>query len=120
MKVQGVVLISISLALLLGALLSERPADAKTAPGVVRATAIELVDSFGRVRAQLNVESGGQVVFRLRDSNGTVRAKLGADEAGSGLLLLDAATEPGVHILATRTRTSLTLQREGRRRVLVP
>jgi hypothetical protein len=87
---------------------------------VVRAEAIELVDGSGRVRAQLNVSPDGEVVFRLRDENGTIRAKLGADERGSGLLLLDNKTEPGVHVLATRARTSLTLRRGGHRRVLRP
>jgi hypothetical protein len=72
------------------------------------------------VRAQLNVAPDGEVVFRLRDERGTIRAKFGADEDGSGLLLLDAATDPGLHVLATRARTSLTLQRGARRRVLRP
>ena len=72
------------------------------------------------MRAQLDVEAEGEVVFRLRDSNGTIRVKLGASESGSGLVLADEATEPGVHILATRSGTSLTLQRGARRRVISP
>jgi hypothetical protein len=107
--------------LLFGALLYERShASTQAAPAVVRAEAIELVDQQGRVRAQLNVSPDGQVVFRLRDEQGTVRVKLGADENGSGLLLLDATTNPGVHALATRARTGLTLQRGAKRRVLRP
>jgi hypothetical protein len=47
--------------------------------------------------------------------------KLGASEAGSGLVLLDGSTEPGVHILARRSGTSLTLvAKGGARRVIEP
>ena len=116
----AVAFLSIGLLLLLGVLLHERPADAETVPAVLRAQAIELVDSRGQVRAQLNVESNGEVVFRLRDTNGTIRVKLGASETGSGLLLANERTEVGVQILAQRTATSLTLQRGGRHRVLRP
>jgi hypothetical protein len=107
---------------LLGLLVYERAADAeaRAVPAVLRGKAIELVDRRGRVRAQLNVSSEGEVIFRLRDENGTIRAKLGADETGSGLLLIDDRTEPGVHILAKRTGTSVTLQRGDQRRVLTP
>jgi hypothetical protein len=95
-------------------------AAAARAPAVLRAQTIELVDGRGRVRAQLKVEPGGQVVFRLRDAAGRVRVKLGADEAGSGLVLMNETSEPGVHVLATRTATSLALQRGDVRRVLTP
>ena len=108
-----------ALVLLLVAVVRERPADGQAIPEVVRAKAIELVDSNGRVRAQINV-SGDEVIFRLRDAKGTIRAKLGADASGSGLLLNDETTRPGVHLLATRTRTSLALQKGAKRRVLRP
>jgi hypothetical protein len=88
--------------------------------GTLRATAIELVDEHGRVRAQLNVESNGEAVFRLRDSKGQVRVKLGADGEGSGLLLLDGATEPGIQMLAQSGGTSVTLTKGGQRRVITP
>ena len=86
---------------------------AQTVPEVLRVRAIELVDDNGQVRAQLNVESDGEVVFRLRDAKGTIRVKLGASEDGSGLVLLDDATEPGVHMLTNRDGTSLTLTGKG-------
>jgi len=89
-------------------------------PGVLRARAIELVDGRGRVRAQLNVESSGEVVFRLHDEQGTIRVKLGASEAGSGLLLANESTEPGVHILAKRNDTFVTVQRGERRQIIRP
>ena len=100
-------------------LLHDASAEAR-APSVLRAQTIELVDGRGRVRAQLKVEPGGQVVFRLRDAAGQVRVKLGADEAGSGLVLMNETSEPGVHVLATRTGTSLALQRGEQRRVVTP
>ena len=56
------------------------------------------------------------------------KLKLGAGEDGSGLLLLDEATEPGVHIIARRIgtgarplTTSLTLRgTDGQERVIRP
>jgi len=88
---------------------------------VVRAHAIELVDARGRTRAQLTVEADGEAVFRMRDDGGTVRVKLGASRDGSGLVLLNDRTEPGVHVLAKRAGTSLTLAAAGKEpRVLTP
>ena len=101
-------------------LFQDRSAAAQTPMDVVRARTIELVDNRGRVRAQLNVESSGEVVFRLRDSAGTIRVKLGASEDGSGLLLANEATEPGVHIIANRRATSVTVQRGQLRQVITP
>jgi hypothetical protein len=104
----------------LGALLHESSVAAQSTPKVLRAEAIELVDGRGRVRAQLNVESTGAVVLRLRDSSGTIRVKLGADDDGSGLLLANEATEPGVHLLATRNRTFMSVKRGERSQVITP
>jgi hypothetical protein len=89
--------------------------------GTIRGRAFELVDEHGRVRAQLNVESNGETVFRLRDSKGEIRVKLGAGRDGSGLLLLDGSTEPGIHMLAKSSGTSVTLAKSGgQRRVITP
>ena len=115
----AVTLTALTLALLLGAVLNDRTAHARETQTVLRAQSIELVDDSGKVRAQLNVSPGGEVVFRLRDAKGTIRVKLAASEAGSGLLLANERTEPGVHILAQRT-TSVLLQRGAKRRVLRP
>jgi hypothetical protein len=107
------------LSLLVLPLLS-RPAGAKRVASVLRARSIELVDGRRQVRAQIKVERGGEVVFRLRDQDGAIRVKLGAGRDGSGLLLLNDATEPGVQALAGADRTSLTIQRGEERKVLVP
>jgi hypothetical protein len=96
-------------------------AVAASDPEVVRARAIELVDQHGQVRAQLNVESNGEAVFRLRDAKGEVRVKLGAGGEGSGLLLLDGWTQPGIQMLAKADGTSVTLtSKGGHRRVITP
>lgn len=94
----------------------------------LRGRALELVDDRGQIRSRLNVESSGEVVLRLLDQNGTIRVKLGAGDGGSGLLLADEETEPGVHIIARRagtserpTTTSITLRgAEGQERVITP
>ena len=121
MRIQRVVVafLGASLLVLTGVLLG-RSAVAQSVAPVLRARAIELVDDRGLVRAQLDVESSGEVVFRLRDASGTIRVKLGASEEGSGLVLLDESTEPGVHMLAKRAGTSLTLKKGSQQQVIRP
>ena len=116
----AVTTLCIGIVLVAAVLFHDHPAAAQPQTDVVRARAIELIDGRGRVRAQLNVESSGEVVFRLRDSAGTIRVKLGASDEGSGLLLANEATEPGVHILANRRATSVALQRGAKRHVITP
>jgi len=122
MNIQRLVtaLLCANLALLLGLVFLGRAAVAQAVAPVLRARAIELVDGRGLVRAQLDVESSGEVVFRLRDASGTIRVKIGASEEGSGLVLLDEATEPGVHLLAKRAGTSLTLAKGKQQQILKP
>jgi hypothetical protein len=134
MRIQrlGLVFLAINLGLLaLMAFTAGRSSAAQGTAGttpVLRTRTLELVDAQGRVRSRLNVESDGAVVFRLLDQSGTIRVKLGADVHGSGLVLLDETTEPGVHILARRTpisghpkTTSITLTAaEGRQQVITP
>jgi hypothetical protein len=93
---------------------------------VIRARVLELVDQRGQVRSRLNVEASGEVVFRMLDQRGTIRVKLGAGTDGSGLVLLDEDTEPGVHLVARRAAlpdratTSLTLKSGERSRIIRP
>jgi hypothetical protein len=107
---------------LMGALLAQsQHASADKIGETVRARAIELVDEHGQVRAQLNVESSGEAVLRLRDSKGQIRVKLGASGDGSGLLLLDESTEPAIHMLAKSSGPSMTLtSKDGQRRTITP
>lgn len=93
---------------------------AGTGPEVLRAQRIELVDERGVERARLSTESNGDVVLRLLGAGGEVRVKLAASDEGSGLLLANSDTEPGVHILATRTATTLKLREGKRERVIEP
>ncbi len=85
---------------------------------VLRAGAIELLDSQGQVRAQIDVQ-GEDVVLRLRDADGEIRVKLAASKSGSGLLLLDETTEPGVHMLAQEEST-IALRRGGEMGRILP
>lgn len=100
-------------------LLAQAPSEAQqNISPVLRARAIELVDEAGKVRAQLNVEQGGDVVFRLRDSTGTIRAKFGANEKGSGISLMDERTEATVQIRANQDGGNITLiDRAGKQQV---
>ena len=116
--------IGVNLLLLLGVLMHQRAAAAQVAQPavapVVRAQAIELVDKGGKVRAQLSVEENGDAVFRMRDSEGTIRVKLGASRSGSALVLLDGSTEPGVHVMAGMSGTSLTVKHGAQQRLIKP
>ena len=98
----AIVLTVVNLVLLVFLLGYERAASAPSDTGVLRGQGLELVDASGRVRAQFNVEADGEAVFRMRDASGTIRVKLGAGDNGSGLLLIDETTEPGVQLIARR------------------
>lgn len=123
MKIQRIViaLTAANVTLFLVTLAEPRPTGAQATEPVLRARALELVDEHGRTRASLKLESNGEAVFRLFDQNGTIRVKLGAGEDGSGLLLANDATEPGVHFLAKSTGSSLKLRnKDGRERDITP
>lgn len=65
--------------------------------------------------------SQSEVVFRLLDDRGTIRVKLGANEEGSGLLLANDATEPGIHLLAKAAGSSMKVaNKDGRERLIIP
>ena len=121
MKFQRVVnVFSVLNLLLLVFMLVQTPSTAQqSVTPVLRARAIELVDERGKIRAQLNVEQTGEVVFRLRDAKGTIRSKFSADETGSGLSLMDDRTEATVQIRAIKSGASMILiDREGHERVV--
>ncbi len=117
----AIALTAVNLLFLLSALAQARSPDVQGTAPVLRGRALEVVDEHGQVRARLNVESNGEVVFRLLDQTGTIRVKLGAAKEGSGLVLANDATEPGVHILAKATGSSLKLKnKDGRERIFTP
>ena len=121
MKFQRVsIVFSVFNLLLLIFLLAQSPSTAQQdiAP-VVRTRALEIVDDNGKVRAQINVEKTGEVVFRLRDAKGTIRSKFGADESGSGLSMMDDRTEATVQIRSSQAGGNMILiDREGRERTI--
>jgi len=110
---------ALNFAILVGAAVQTRT----PAPGgdILRGRALDLVDQGGKTRARIDVEPNGEVVFRLIDQQGTIRVKLGAGNEGSGLLLANDATEPGVHILAKATGSSIrVVNKDGRERLIAP
>jgi len=117
----AIILTLVNLALLVALVGRGRPVAAQDVPDVLRARSWELLDASGQSRATMTVSPGGEAVLRLRDRNGTIRVKLGADEQGSGLLLLNASTEPGAQVLATAKASTLTLTNpDGRKQVIAP
>jgi hypothetical protein len=111
---------ALNLALLVGAAV---PTRTTPSPGgdILRGKALELVDERGKTRARIGVEPNGEVVFRLLDQQGTIRVKLGAGSDGSGLLLANDATEPGVHILARADGSSIRIvNKDGREQLIAP
>ena len=78
------------------------------------------MDARGVTRARLSTEATGEVVLRLIAANGELRVKLGAADDGSGLLLANSATEPGVHLLAQGRSATFKLKAGKRERVLEP
>jgi DNA/RNA endonuclease YhcR with UshA esterase domain len=110
---------TVNLALFLAAFTQDSRPSAESQ--VLRGSALELVDQQGRIRGRLNVEPQGEVVLRLLDQRGTIRVKLGADTDGSGLLLANDATAPGVHLLAKSTGSSVrVVNKDGRERLIAP
>ena len=124
----AIVVTIVNLVLLIVVLSHDRAGVAQGNAPVLRGQGLELVDAAGQVRAQFSIESDGEVLFRMRDAAGTIRVKLGAGDHGSGLLLIDEATEPGVQIIARRsatstrpTTTSINLAGgDGQRRTITP
>ena len=127
----AVVLTAINLVTMTFILARSRPATADGVAPVLRGRALEIVDGRGQVRARINVEPAvttpdgkrhpEAAVFRLMDPQGRIRVKLGADQDGSGLLLTDDSTQPGVHLLARGAGSFLKLiNKGGREQVIKP
>lgn len=99
----ALVLAGLDLVLIALVLARVRPLDAteSVSPGVLRGSALELVDAQGRVRAEIKVLAADPdvkmpdgtkgypetVQLRLIDSKGGPHVKLAATEDGSGLVL---------------------------------
>jgi len=110
---------AVNLALFLSAFARRPPAS--TELPVLRGSALELVDAHGQIRGRLNIEPQGEVVLRLLDERSTIRVKLGAGTDGSGLLLANDVTAPGIHLLATAAGSSVrVVNKDGRERLIAP
>ena len=75
----------------------------------VQVREFSLVDDKGTQRVSIKVEDDGEVMFRMFDGNHTIRVKLGGGANGSGLVLLDDETNPGVQILSKQEGGKLNL-----------
>ncbi len=123
MKIQrlAIAFTGVNLVLLLFVISQAGSAAPQSAAPILRGSALELVDDHGQIRARFNVQSDGEVILRLLDEKGTIRVKLGASAHGSGLVLLNDATEPGVQILAQGVGSSVKLKnKNGREQVITP
>ncbi len=69
----------------------------------------ELVDKNGQVRANIVAYPEGEVVLRLKDTKGNIRVKIGANDDGSGLVMLNNATDVGIHALAKAKGSSVSV-----------
>jgi hypothetical protein len=92
---------------------------------VIRASAFEVVDVTGQVRAQLYLGDDGDGGIRLRNKHGALRVKLGASADGlTGLQLFDEAISdqnPAVALVTSRSEgTSLLLKEKGKEKRIRP
>lgn len=99
-------------------------------PTVIRANALEIVDSAGRVRASISVHESEtvngkvypeRVLFRMADKNRSPKVKLVVSEEGSALGLSDNA-EGSVQFYAKKDQGCYikVVERGGRERIIKP
>jgi hypothetical protein len=105
---------------------------AYTRASVLRGSALEIVDSRGRVRASIKVQPAETfkatgrkyaetVMLRLIDPNGRPEVKIGASVDGGGLSLLGDADTIQLLLQADSTGSSLRLRNgTGRERLIQP
>jgi hypothetical protein len=115
MKTHAFTLFMCLLNLVLLLFIAAKPGDQVVDKLTVRE--FDLVDKHGTNRVSIKTEDDGSIVFRMKDSKGTIRVKMGADESGSGLVLLNADTNPGLQVLAKKDGASMALyNKEGKKR----
>jgi hypothetical protein len=128
-----VVLTVLNLMLLSFLLLTRTPAAlAYTGSGVVRGSALEIVDARGRVRASIKVqpaetfEPTGRkypetVVLRLIDQHGRPEVKIMASVEGGGLSFVGESDAVRAQLHADRAGSSLRLaNKAGQNRLIEP
>lgn len=130
-----VVLTLVNLGLLIYQLTPSKVLSAETAAPILRGTGIEIVDSEGRLRAQLKLEPADAsfqmpdgsvgypetVIFRLITADGKPRVKLTTSEEASGLMLLGESDSTHTVLKADGAETSLLLRNtESSQRIVGP
>jgi len=129
------IVVTVINSLLLGFALSAKKASTSgLPPGVLRGTALEIVDEKGKLRAQIIVQpesktSDGQkypenVLLRLITPNGSPAVKIGASIDGSGISLendTESSDWSGIQILAEGPRSIIKLtNRDGQEQIIQP
>jgi len=114
-----IILLGANLAYQSGLIAPARVAGPPQVQEVIRAKLIELVAQDGKVVGQLHTAEDGSANLRLRSGTGEVRVKLGASRGGSGLVLLDNNTEPGVSLYAQDGGGGATLAEGGKNKRVV-
>jgi hypothetical protein len=131
---RGFVVLTILNAIFLAASLAQhiRPAFAETQPSILRGSALQIVDSHGRIRASISVlepdkANGGDqaetVLLRLITEKGRPTVKIGASEPNTVVTLVGpTGTKSTYAILEAKGDTSaLKLHNEdGRERDVTP
>ncbi len=130
-----IVLTLVNVGLFVGTLAQTYPVAAQNAPapGVLRGTAVEIVDRQGRVRASLGVLPAGRsdagdrypetVLLRLITERGRPAVKISASEEGSGLIFAgpSGTKDAWLTLGVTGTESVLRLRNEnGREQVVKP
>ena len=131
----AIALTGLNLVLLSFVTAAQHPLGAKEPLGVLRGSALELVDQRGKVRAEIRVmpsDSTGKmpdsstgypetVLLRLISSNGAPNVKLAATDDGAGLVI---GSEKGYLQLLSRENERQPVLRirtkDGRTRVIEP
>jgi hypothetical protein len=137
MKIQRLltILTAVNLALLGYQLLQPRLAVASTAdtPGVLRGSALEIVDGRGKVRASITVLPEDPkviwkgkpypetVLLRLISPEGRPNVKLGASKTGSALLIGGEANPTYIQVLAEGGESTIKLiNKDSTERLIKP
>ena len=129
------VLTLVNLGLFVYQLAPSHALSAETDTPILRGRGIEIVDSEGRLRAQLKLESADAsfkmpdgrigypetVILRLITADGKPRVKMTTSEEGSGLMLLGESDSTQTILKADGTETSLRLRNtEAVQRLVAP
>ena len=114
----------------IGVASAQTRAGAQAVAPVIRAQALEIVDTQGRLRATLNIQPASKhdgetypetVLFRLIDPNGKPIVKLGGAEGSAGLGLNDGSDTTYALIEAKGAESYVRLTTsDGRRQIIKP